>query len=316
MTLTRKIKQKALDLGFDLVGITDTSPLPPDQKKAFNDWLCAGYEGRMAFMHKNIEKRFNPSLQLPNARSVIVVGLNYKPFESAPRPCDDKPTGTVVTYSCYQDYHSFIENLLRKLTEFITTLTDSKPQFKIFIDSAHLAERALAVRAGLGFIGKNHMVINPDLGPQIFLGELITTLELGIDSPIDTDCGNCTKCISACHTGALRPDGFLDASRCINDLTIENKLSIAPDLAGKIGARIFGCEECILVCPYHKTAPACSNKDFKFYPDAAQLDLLEILDMTGSEFETRFADSPIYRLGLERLKSNAKTCLKNINASQ
>ena len=149
--------------------------------------------------------------------------------------------------------------------------------FKICVDSVPLAERALAVRAGLGFIGKNHMLINPEFGCKIFLGEIITDLKLELDVPVIAPeintCSHCEKCINICPTGALRPDGLLDASKCINYLTIEYKGEIPAELAEKIGNRLFGCEECINVCPYQKNAPACKNKQFQFHPERAQVNL-------------------------------------------
>jgi epoxyqueuosine reductase len=157
------------------------------------------------------------------------------------------------------------------------------------------------------------MLINPTLGPQIFLGEIITTLKLPTDELITNNCSNCDKCINACPTGALRPDGQFDANKCINYLTIEYKGRIPPDLAEKIADRLFGCDDCVLACPYQKDAPACKNKQFKFYNDRAGLDLGWILNLTQQDFDTEFADSTIRRSGLDRLKRNARICLDNIN---
>ena len=177
-----------------------------------------------------------------------------------------------------------------------------------------MAERALAVRAGLGFIGKNHMLINPQLGPQIFLGEIMTTLKLQTDEPITAECSNCNKCVEACPTGALRPDGQFDANKCISYLTVEYKDQIPPGLAEKIGDRLFGCDECVLACPYQQDASVCTNKQFKFCDDRARLDLRRILNLTRQDFDAEFADSPIKRLGLDRLKRNAQICFVNITS--
>ena len=185
MSLSQEIKRKALELGFDLIGITDASPLNTEQVGMFSDWLKSGYAGQMSYMHSNLEKRTQPAKLLENAQSIICVGLNYKPPKQKPKPPDATTSiGKVANYAQYQDYHPFIKKRLRKLSEFISSLTGRDHKFKICVDSAPLAERALAVRAGLGFIGKNHMLINPKLGPQIFLGEIITTLKLSIDEPI------------------------------------------------------------------------------------------------------------------------------------
>ncbi len=314
MTLVQDIKQKAIELGFALVGITDASPLDDKQFKFFNDWLALGYAGRMLYMRKNLNKRTSPARLLQGAQSVVCLGLNYKPpiIETEP-PDANAPAGRIAKYAQYQDYHSFIKSLLRKLTDFIASVADTDFKFRICVDSAPVPERALAARAGLGFIGKNHMLINPNLGPQIFLAEIITNLNLQPDQPLSSDCSNCNKCIHACPTGALQPDGQFNANKCISYLTIEYKGQIPLDLSEKIHDRLFGCDECVLACPYQQNAPVCKNKNFKFYPARANLNLRRILDMTEDEFKTEFADSPIKRPGLKILKRNAQTCLNNLS---
>jgi epoxyqueuosine reductase len=313
MGLAEDIKQKAFQLGFDLAGITDASALNNKQFELFTDWLAFGHAGRMGYMRDNLDKRTSPAKLLKNAQSIICLGLNYTPPKTQNETATPSaPMGTVANYAQYEDYHRFIKKQLRKLTDFIVSSAGAGFDFKICVDSAPLAERALAARAGLGFIGKNHMLINPELGPQILLGEIVTTLKLQTDEPIKADCQNCNKCLTACPTGALRADGRFDANKCISYLTIEYKGEIPADLAQKIGDRLFGCDECVLACPYQTDAPVCENKHFKFYADRAKLNLNEILDMTEVDFEAKFAGSAFTRLGLERLKTNAQICLDNI----
>ena len=204
---------------------------------------------------------------------------------------------------------------MKKLTDFMTSVTDTEPRFKICVDSAPIAEKALAARAGLGFIGKNHLLINPRLGPQLLLGEIVTDILLKPDEPIKAGCSRCTKCIDSCPTSALRPDGFFDAGKCISYLTIEHKGNIPDELAQKIGDRLFGCDDCILACPYQHNAPVCENTEFKYFPDRAALSLSEILNMTEETFRKQFTDSPILREGLSHLKSIAKICLANLSKS-
>jgi len=294
MSLSQEIKHKALELGFDLIGITDASPLNTEQVEMFTDWLKSGYAGQMSYLHRNFEKRTQPTELLENAQSIICVGLNYKPPKLKP-PDPTAPMGKIANYAQYEDYHPFIKKRLRKLSEFISSVTSQDHKFKICVDSAPLAERALAARAGLGFIGKNRMLINPKLGPQIFLGEIIMTLKLPTDEAITNNCSNCDKCIKACPTGALMPDG------------------ITPYLAEKIANRLFGCDDCVLACPCQEDAPVCKNKQFKFYNNRTKLDLSRILNLTQQNFDTEFDDSTIRRIGLERLKRNARICLDNIN---
>lgn len=313
MTLSDDIRQKALCVGFDSVGITDASAIDAGQVGLLADWLKAGYAGQMGYMHRNFEKRISPAELLEGAKSVVCVGLNYHhPKLKAKKEEGTGPMGRVAHYARYEDYHPFIKRQLRKLAEFMGSLAGGDTRFKICVDSAPVAERALAARAGLGFIGKNHTLINPEFGPEIFLGEIITDLELESDKPVAADCAGCNKCIDACPTGALRPDGQMDARKCISYLAIERKDKIPAGLATKVGDRLFGCDECVLACPYQERAPACRNKQFKFYEDRAHLNLSEVLDLSREEFEAEFSDSVIKRLGLEGLKRNAQTCLMNI----
>jgi len=313
MSLSEAIKQQAVKLGFDLVGITDASPIDAEQVRRLADWLEAGLAGRMEYMHRNFEKRIEPAGLMEGAESVICLGLNYTlPKQKLASSTSNIPTGRVANFARYQNYHSFLKKQLQKLCDFISSQAGREFKFKTCVDSAPLAERALAVRAGLGFIGKNHMLINPRLGCQIFLSEIITTLKLPPDEPTTTKCLNCDRCILACPTGALRADGRFDANKCNSYLTIEYKGRIPPELAEKIGNLLFGCDECALACPWQKDAPLCRNKHFKFYDDIAELDLQEILNLDDEGFESRFADSSIKRLGLELLKRNARICLANL----
>jgi len=324
MSLTDDVKHKALELGFDLVGVTDASPLNPKETRFLEDWLKAGYAAQMHYMHRNLEGRINPAAVLEDAQSVIVVGLNYKPSQSSslqasrndvkqshlnPPEC---AAGRIATYAQYEDYHPFIRTRLRSLADFVSSVAPGNHKFKICVDSDPLAERALAVRAGLGFIGKNRMLINPTLGPQIFLGEIVTTLKLEPDQPFANNCPDCDKCIAACPTGALRSDGQFDANKCISYLTIEYKGQIASNLSENIGEHLFGCDDCVLACPYQQNAPPRKNKEFKLYADRARLNLNDVPALTDDTFKGKFADSVIKRLGLAGLKRNAQICSANI----
>lgn len=318
MNLTEAIKQKAIELGFDLVGVTGARPIDAEQIEYLKTWLAAGRAASMNYMHRNFAKRTDPAKMLPGAKSVICVGLNYKP-----PPIDDPPDdipgdyGRIANYALYEDYHPFMKKCLQELARFMSdTSGASNSAFKICVDSAPLAERALAQRAGLGFIGKNHILINPHLGLQIFLGEIITDIELDHDSPMTNHCPDCNKCIRACPTGALDTEGGFDANKCISYLTIEHKADIADELAGKIGNRLFGCGECVLACPYDLIAPACANKEFKSFAQYRQILPAQVLAWRQAQFDRFFADSTVKRLGLERLKRNAKICVANARTGQ
>jgi epoxyqueuosine reductase len=314
MGLEQEIKEKGRELGFDAVGITDASPIGSPHVEHLREWLRRGYAGPMDYMHRNLEKRIDPAQLRKGAKSVIVVALNYKTTDSASDPaseflrleCEIDPTGKVAAYAQYEDYHAFLKSLLRELASFLSVRTGRPDRYKICVDSAPLAEKALAVRAGLGFIGRNHLLIHPQLGPQVLLGELITTLPLQPDEPHEGTCQNCDRCLKACPTGALRPDGFLDAGRCISCLTqYPSPAGPAPDTHDWL----FGCDECLFACPFDYESPRRANRQFKHHPDRAWLDLREVLALDPQTFEARFADSPLHRLGLAPLQRTTRFCL-------
>ncbi|MBM4026632.1 MAG: DUF1730 domain-containing protein [Planctomycetes bacterium] len=367
MGVEQEIKDKARELGFDAAGITDVAPIGSEHVQRFEAWRQAGCAGRMEYMHRHLEKRYDPAQLRRGARSVIVVALNYKPqsaIRNSPQTVCEKPVprgmgfqpmdhrqdadatkphgqdaratshtpsqgpvGRVAMYAQYEDYHLFLKDLLRELAGFICMKTGRQDRFKICVDSAPVAEKALAVRAGLGCIGKNHLLIHPQLGPQILLGELLTSVPLEPDRPAEGACHDCNRCIEACPTGALRPDGLLDATRCLsyrtqeqwntgmmecwNDGVEATQHSTIPSFQYSHSSDwLFGCDECLRACPYYEKAPACANRRFRFYPERAKLNLHELLDWTPEIFETRLRDSPIRRLGLEGLQRNARRCLR------
>ena len=313
MSLEQQIKDRAIELGFDAVGITDASPIAPADIAHFQVWLAAGRAGQMQYLHRYFDKRMHPAALLEGAAAVIVVALGYKPRISdvAPPPS----SGVVAAMACYDDYHIVIRSLLYELESNIRSWASQPLRFKVCVDSVPLAERALAARAGLGFIGRNHALIHPTLGPQLFLGELVTTARLTPDEPgrmVLGPCGSdCRRCVAACPTGALQEDGTFDARRCISYLTIEHKGDIDPELSRSMGNHLFGCDECTRVCPFHESAPASTNPILKYHPDRARLYLHDVLALNQSRFESRFADSPLLRCGLDSLQRNARICLQN-----
>jgi len=312
MGISDSIKEKAVELGFCAVGITTAEPIDAEQIRYFSRWLESGRAGQMQYMHRNLEKRTNPAKLLKGAKSVVCVAINYKPLNCDNCSTESGANGRIANYALYEDYHRFIKKRLYKLVDFITSLTADSLRFKVCVDSAPIAERALAQRAGLGFVGKNHMLINPWFGPQILLAELLTNLKLPPDKPAENKCGDCNECIKSCQTGALTEDGGFDANKCISYLTIEYEGPISPQTGRNFGNRLFGCDDCVIACPYEKAAPVCKNNDFKFYGERRWIDVKEVAGWDEPGFERRFAGSPVARCGLERLKRNAQICLDNI----
>jgi epoxyqueuosine reductase len=292
----REIKQKANELGFDLVGITSAEPIDAGKIEHFRNWLSAGNNGKMVWLQNNLEKRFNPALLMPGSKSVICTAFNYKPA---------KFSNIIASYALYQDYHTFIRQKLTGLAEFIKTI-DKNLKFKICVDSAPLAEKAFAERAGLGFIGKNCLLTNPQIGSFLLLGELLTNLLLKPDAPLKQKdyCKNCNKCLTACPTGAISKGLPFNANKCISYLTIEHKGRIAKELKPKMNY-IFGCDTCIKACPYNEKAPICKNNNFQKSAQKLNLTTKEVLQWSKSDFDAVFADSAVFRTGLRQLKRNA-----------
>lgn len=310
MDLRSLIKAKAYDLGLDIIGVAPTGPINAGHLKRLDQWVQAGYGAQLPFILRTVQTRLDPARLLPGARSVIIVGIGFKPpYMPAPPSC---PAGRVAMYALYQDYHLVLKAALQQLADALAQATSTRCRFKIAVDSSPVLERALAVSAGLGFICTNHMLAHPRLGPTVLLGELITDLDLAPDRPVDGGCQQCGACVKACPTGGLVMDGPLDATRCINTWTIEWPGEIPDHIASAMGDHVYGCDACITTCPLYKQAPAFSSRLLRFFPERRWLDLEKILTMDPDMFRRYFADSPILRLGLDRLRRNAMICLKNI----
>ncbi len=305
MEIEEEIKQKAFSLGFDLVGITSADNIECRHVEKFKEWLEEDCNAEMAFLENDAEKRFSPVSVLPTAKSVICVAINYK----LPQPAS-KDSLKIASYALYPDYHKFIKGKLCILADFMKGINKNL-KFKICVDSSPLAEKALATRAGLGFVGKNRLLTNSEFGSFLLLGELITNISLRPDKPIERqECGNCRNCIDACPLGALTENGF-DARRCISYLTIEHKGRISPELKDKMDSHLFGCEKCLQVCPYNEKAPLCKKQKCGFAARQVKLEIDTVLNWSKEDFEN-FADgSPIKRTGFRRIKRNALICKKN-----
>jgi len=305
------IKAQAYGLGFDLVGIATLGPA--ETAAAFDEWIAHGYAGEMSYLPRNAEKRRDSRLPFDGASTAIVVAMNYGGTE---------PPGPVARYARGDDYHDVMLDRLMRLHHWIDERLGRHVIGKSYVDTGPVLERDLARRAGLGWFGKNTMLINPRVGSFFFLGSLLVDLELDADAPFATDhCGTCTRCLDACPTSALREARVLDATRCIAYLTIELKGEIPSELRPQIGDLIYGCDICQEVCPWNEKFALPLREDaFRPRPEIVGKDARtlarELLQMTQEEFSGAFKGSPMKRAKLRGLKRNAAIVLGNIGAAE
>jgi epoxyqueuosine reductase len=295
--LALTIKHKARQLGFSLAGFT--SPASPAHFDVYQCWLEAGRQAEMAYLMdvRAIERRANPRLILPECRSILVLGTPYSNPKTA-LPIDESPLhGRVAAYAWGADYHLILPERLQALVSFIEKQVGQPVPNRWYTDTGPILERELAMRAGLGWIGKNTCLINPQSGSYFLLAEILLGIDLHPDQPFATDrCGSCTRCIDACPTGCILPDRTLDARRCISYLTIENKAEISAELRPLTGNWVFGCDICQMVCPWNiRFAPENGDPAFAPRPDIPNPSLAEELMLAPWEFNKKFKDSPLKR---------------------
>jgi epoxyqueuosine reductase len=303
------IRHKALELGFVLCGFTSASP--PEQYPRFHDWVTAGLHAGMGYLaeERALSVRADPTRLLPAARSIIMLAVAYPPppvFENFPLE------GVVAAYALGDDYHAVIRTRLRTLCEYIDRLAGRRVQSRGTVDTAPLLEREIAVRAGLGWIGRNSMLIHPTLGSFTFLAGILTELELPPDPPFSADrCGKCTRCLQACPTGCILPDRTIDSGRCISYLTIEHRGPILEPLRDLTGRAIFGCDLCQTVCPWNRKAPAAADAAFFPRTHFPIRDMGREYLLSEEEWKERFRCSPIRRAGWEGYRRNLLIALGN-----
>ncbi len=311
--LTGRIKDEARALGFDAVGVAPVTP--SDYGDFYEAWLAAGYAGEMAYLARRdaVAKRRDPRLILPAARSVVVVALNYYQGPQKSMAPEDGQRGRVARYAWGDDYHDLMWARLDQLAAFIAMQVGQPVAHRRYVDTGPLLERELAVRAGLGWFGKNTMLINPKLGSWLLLGELLLDLELAYDPPFRGDhCGTCTRCIAACPTACILPDRTLDASRCISYLTIEYRGEEIPQaLRPYLGDWVFGCDVCQEVCPWNRFAQPTDEPAFRPRPGMPALELDELMGLDDEGFRRRFNGSPLERAKRRGLRRNAAAVLEN-----
>jgi epoxyqueuosine reductase len=313
-SLAQEIKSWGIELGFQQVAITDINL--DDYKGHFNSWLDNGYHGEMAYMANNKEKRCDPSKLLEGTCRVICVRMDYA-LESSNSlaPLRNSNYAYVSRYARGRDYHKLIRKRLQSLAEKITSKVGPHG-YRAFTDSAPVLERALAEKSGLGWIGKNTMLINKQAGSWFFLGELFTDLPLPIDKTESDHCGSCSACIDICPTNAFVAPNLLDASKCISYLTIELRTSIPVEFRRAMGNRVFGCDDCQLICPWNKFTKVSVEDDFAPRHGLDNSTLLELFKWTEKEFLANTEGSAIRRIGYECWQRNLAVGLGNAQSSE
>jgi epoxyqueuosine reductase len=301
------IRQRARELGFGQCRFTTAAP--PESAAAFQRWLALGQHGQMTYLERNARKRIDPQQVLEGAKTIVSLATNYA---GAPDPSPGPNQGLVAQYARFEDYHKILGERLAMLAGFLNQQSGQGVRSLWYVDTGPLLERDLAQRAGLGFIGKHTNLINRELGNFFFLSEIITTAEFEPDAPEKNRCGSCTRCLSACPTGAIKGPFELDARLCISYLTIELKGAIPEYLRPAIGNRIYGCDDCLAVCPWNRFArQSMLMRDFA-RPDLATPDLLELLSLDEAGFTKRFGGTPIARAKRRGLLRNVCVALGNI----
>jgi epoxyqueuosine reductase len=291
--LTRRIKDKAVALGFDLVGIAPVAGSP--ELAFFDRWLEAGYAGDMHYLQRHAARRRDLQQVMPGARSVVVCGLNYDTHYPYSTDCDDPERGWVARYAWGRDYHDSMQAKLRRLHEFVAELVPQDVAGKLYVDTGPVVERVYAKYAGLGWFGKNTCILNKNLGSWLFLGELILSLPLDYDRPALDHCGTCTRCIDACPTHAILEPYVLDARQCIAYLTIELKGSVPEALRPQMGQHVFGCDICQDVCPWNRKRTFAAESTLQPQPAQVHPSLSELAQLTPQAFKARFRRTPLER---------------------
>ncbi len=303
-----QIRQHARELGFELVGIVPAASLQSEQER-LREWLARGYQGDMSWMARDPEKRTDPLKIFPAARSVIVVALNYYTAEQHSSSPD---TGKVSRYAWGDDYHDVVGKKLRDLLAWIQARVPTATG-KVCVDIQPMMDKAWAVRAGLGWIGKHTNLITAELGSWVFIGELITNLDLEYDQEVIEDhCGTCTLCLDACPTGAIVEPYVVNSNKCISYATIELR---APEIPSPVAAHLegwlYGCDICQNVCPWNRFAQTTDQVSFAPRPGNVNADLSAMLELTAGDYAERFRGSAMKRAKLTGLQRNARALLES-----
>ena len=302
------IRQEAARLGFDACGIS-RAELPPSVGDHLQEALDLGHHGTMDWLEDRAEKRVDPQALWDGARSVIVLGMNYGPSENPLHRLDQKSIGNISVYAQGDDYHDVIKKRLKQLGRLLGETLDCA--LKVFVDTAPVAEKPLGQQAGIGWQGKHTNLVSRNHGSWLFLGVIYLGTALDADTPEDDHCGNCRACLDICPTDAFPAPYKLDARRCISYLTIEHKGPIPEEFRHAMGNRIYGCDDCLAVCPWNKFAEVSRVNAFHARGELANPPLTELAQLTDASFRALFRKSPLKRIGRNRFVRNVAVALGN-----
>lgn len=309
MSLSRRIKKYATDLGFDLVGIAPVQTMP--ELNFYKDWLAAGYAGEMKYLERNIEKKCDVTQVVPEAKSVVVCAKIYHTDHPLSITRKDPERGWISRYSWGDDYHDLIKKQLFELSEFVENESPQPFYSRAYTDTGPIIDRIYAKYAGIGWFGKNTCIINQQIGSWFFLGEVITNIELEYDEPVPDRCGTCTRCIEACPIDAILEPYILDATKCISYLTIELKDDIPIELREGIGNHIFGCDICQDVCPWNSKAATTEDSAYQPRMGLVNPGFDEMINLSPEEFSQKFRKSPIKRSKYKGFMRNVLIAIGN-----
>jgi epoxyqueuosine reductase len=304
------IKQRARELGFDLCGIAPAADLP--ELTFFETWLARGYAGEMAYLHRTADRRADVRRVLPSAQSVIVTGTIYNTDVPYSTECADPGRAHIARYAWGDDYHEVIAARLEALLEWMQGQSAQPFDARAYVDTGPVQERVYAQHAGVGWIGKNTCVINPEAGSWIFLAEIISSLPLEVDEPALDQCGTCTLCIDACPTRALVAPGVLDSTRCISYLTIEQRGPIPDEFTMAIGSHVYGCDVCQEVCPWNQTAPGSNDPAWQPRPAWTNATVATLARLDDAELRKAMRESSMRRTKVAGLRRNIAAAQENL----
>lgn len=306
--LTAVIREQAREAGFDAIGFA-SADLPPSIRNRLMRFVTLGWHGGMTWLEERVEERAHPQSLWPEAKSVIMLGMNYGPDQNPLDGQKEKSAGAISVYAQNRDYHDLVKKRLKRVAREIVAQTGA--EVKVFVDTAPVMEKPLSARAGLGWQGKHTNLVSRDFGSWLFLGAIFTTLQLDASAPEKDHCGSCQNCLDICPTNAFPAPYQLDASRCISYLTIEHDGPIAHEFRANMGNRIYGCDDCLAVCPWNKFAEVAQETKLHAREELRRPTLRKLAALDDSEFRTLFSGSPIKRTGRNKFVRNVLIAIGN-----